>query len=356
MTAAAGGAAEAAGSTGAGGAVEEGLQAGRRRFFQASPAEEGERLDVVLAAWLGESRSRAAFHIAADRVRVEGVVADKSHRLRAGEEVSVEAPPPQPTGAAGAAPPPVRYSDEHLLVVAKPAGMVVHPGTGRPAGTLVQALAEAGERLAPAGGEHRPGVVHRLDRGTSGLLVLARTDRAHTRLVGALKRREVERGYLTLVQGTPPAERGRVEVPLGRDPSRPTRFAPAPGGLRAVTRWRVLAAGHVPEGRGSAAGEGVSLLRIRPETGRTHQIRVHLSHAGHPVVADPDYGARRDLAEALSLDRPFLHAAWLAFDHPVTGRRVAVAEPLPGELAAACRTVGVPADLPGEWRQAESGR
>lgn len=316
------------------------------RAFTVEEPEEGQRIDVLLARRLGASRSSAAGRIARGEVRVDGEVVAKSYRTTAGQRVTVAAPPPQPTGAAGVAPPPVRYEDGDVLVVAKPPGMVVHPGTGNPAGTLVQALQAGGYDLAPAGGEGRPGVVHRLDRGTSGLLVLARTDRAHAALVAALRRREVGRGYVALAEGTPPAPRGRIEVPVARDPANPTRFTGAAGGRHAVTHWRVLGEGRLPPGSGPAAGHAVSLLRLDLETGRTHQIRVHLAHAGHPVVGDPDYGASRALAAALGLDRPFLHAAWLRFRHPVTGVEVRLHEPLPADLRGALRMVGIPE--PGE--------
>jgi 23S rRNA pseudouridine1911/1915/1917 synthase len=300
--------------------------------------ENGERLDVALSRWLDESRSHAASRIDRGEVDVDGEPAKRSHRLRAGEAVVVRPPPTEPTGAAGVSPPPVRYEDEHLLVVAKPAGLVVHPGVGRTAGTLVQALAESGYDLAPAAGEGRPGIVHRLDQGTSGLLAVAKTDAAYHGLVAALKRREVDRSYLALAEGAMPSVTGRIDAPIGRDPRERTRFAAIAEGKPAQTRWHVIRVGEVALG---PDGIRVSLLECSLETGRTHQIRVHLSFAGHPVVADRTYGARRDLAARLGIDRPFLHAARLAFDHPVTGQRISVEEPLPEDLRVAGERAGV---------------
>jgi 23S rRNA pseudouridine1911/1915/1917 synthase len=307
--------------------------------FTVPAAASGLRVDVLLADQLGESRSVAAGRLERGEVAVDGRVVAKSHRVTAGERIRVAAPPSEPTGGGGVPVPPVRYEDEHLLVVAKPAGLVVHPGAGHPAGTLVQILADAGVRLAPAGGDVRPGVVHRLDRDTSGLMVVAKTDPAFHALVAALQAREVRRHYLTVVEGHPPAERGRVEAPIGRDPKDRLRFAAVPDGRPATTHWRVLDAGTAP-GTAPPAGR-VSLLACRLATGRTHQIRVHLAYAGTPVVGDRLYGARRDLAEALGAERFLLHAAELGFAHPVTGAEVEVTEPLPPDLAAAVDRAGL---------------
>lgn len=299
----------------------------------------GRRLDVVVAELLEESRSAAAARIERGEVAVDGAVAAKSARPAVGARVVVGAPPPEPTGAAGIRPPPIRWQDEHLLVVAKPAGLVVHPGTGRPAGTLVQALAEAGVPLAPAGGPERPGIVHRLDRDTSGLMVVAKTDEAYHGLVAALQRREVERRYLALVDGALPAQRGVIDAPIGRAPRDRKRFAVVLDGKPAVTRFEVVGRGAVPIGDGGV--REVSLVVCRLETGRTHQIRVHLRHAGAPIVGDPVYGGRGELAAALGLDRPFLHAARLWLLHPVGGAPLDVEAPLPVELAQAAGRAGL---------------
>lgn len=309
--------------------------AGRR--FVAPPADAGERLDVALARWLREPRNRAAARITRGEVQIGDRLATKSQRLTGGETVTVAPPREPPTGAGGVPPPPVRWEDEHVLVVAKPAGLVVHPGVGHPAGTLVQALAEAGVPLAAAGGRERPGIVHRLDRDTSGLLAVAKTDAAYAGLVGLLRRREVERLYLALVEGIPQGSSGRIEAPLGRDPRDRKRFTVVVAGKPAVTRWRLGGEGRA----GGPAGVPVALLVCRLETGRTHQIRVHLTHAGHPVVGDRAYGSRGDVAELLGLERPFLHAARLTFPHPITGEPVVVDEPLPPELETAAETAGL---------------
>jgi 23S rRNA pseudouridine1911/1915/1917 synthase len=208
----------------------------------------------------------------------------------------------------------IAYEDEHLLVVDKGPGVVVHPARGHGEGTLAQLLAAS----AAGGDPGRTGIVHRLDRDTSGLLVVSRSERAHRRLQAALRRRQIEREYLTLVQGRPPARSGTIEAPIGRDP-------------RVRTRMTVGGA-HAREARTHFTLEralpGTSLLRLRLDTGRTHQIRVHMRAIGHPVCGDPEYGT----AGVLGLTRQFLHAARLAFDHPFTGERVDVHSPLPADL------------------------
>jgi 23S rRNA pseudouridine1911/1915/1917 synthase len=208
------------------------------------------------------------------------------------------------------------------VVVAKPAGLVVHPGAGHHGGTLVNGLLHRYPEVAGVGDPTRPGIVHRLDRDTSGLLVVARSERAHRALVAALAERRVEREYDALVWGVPDAPRGVVDAPIGRSDARRTRMAVREGGRDARTAYTLVE---------SFASPRCSLLRCRLETGRTHQIRVHLAAIGHPVVGDVAYGGAR---AGLALDRPFLHAGRLAFDHPVTGRRVELDEPLPADLAA----------------------
>jgi 23S rRNA pseudouridine1911/1915/1917 synthase len=211
----------------------------------------------------------------------------------------------------------IRYEDEHLLVVDKAAGLVVHPARGHREGTLSQLLAG----VAAGGEEERAGIVHRLDRDTSGLLVVARSEEVHGLLQAAIARRRIDREYLALVLGRPPARSGTIEAPIGRDPRVRTRMAVG-GNFPREARTHFTLERALP---------AFTLLRVRLETGRTHQIRVHMQAIGHPVAGDPEYGA----PGALGLERQFLHAARLAFDHPLSGERVEVRSPLPEDLARA---------------------
>ena len=284
------------------------------------PAEAaGERLDVFLAAHVG-SRAAAQRTIDAGRVRVDGEARAKRHALHGGEVVEVEEEPEAPAVEAPEATFEVAWEDEHLLVVDKPAGVVVHPARGHMTGTLAQAL----ERFGAAGGEPgRAGLVHRLDRDTSGLLVVARSEAVHAALKAQLKARGILREYLALVEGRPGARTGKIEAPLGRDRRVRTRISTdTADGRAAVTHFTT-----------EQALEGYTLLRVRLETGRTHQIRAHLKAIDHPVVGDPEYGR----AGALGLERQFLHAEHLAFEHPVTGAAIDVRSPLPADLAEALR-------------------
>jgi 23S rRNA pseudouridine1911/1915/1917 synthase len=284
--------------------------------------EAGARLDAVLARWLAEPRARAQRRIADGEVTVDGAVVSKSHRLEPGERVQVvEGPPPEPPPAPE--PVPVRWRDEHLLVVAKPAGLVVHPGAGVDEGTLVHALEAMGEELAPGDDPDRPGVVHRLDRGTSGLLIVARTEVARSALQQALAERAVRRRYWALVEGVPRERAAVIDAPIVRHPRKRTVFTTGPEGRPALTRYEITA-------EHSRAAE----LDVGLETGRTHQVRVHLSAIGHPVCGDRAYGAS-PLGEQLGLERPALHAARISFQHPVTGQPIEVTEPLPEDLRAA---------------------
>ena len=282
-------------------------------------APEAERLDRALAGRpeVG-SRGLAERLIADGAVLVDGESRSKSHRLAGGEDVRVELP----ADAAPLVPEEmnlrVAWEDEHLLVVDKPAGIVVHPGAGHDTGTLVHGLLA----LDAAGGdEDRPGIVHRLDRDTSGLLVVARSDTAHERLQESIRRREVERRYSALVKGSPRSRSGRIEAPIGRDRIDRTRHSlDTPTPRDAATLFEVV------ELLGPRALLGVTL-----ETGRTHQIRVHLEAIELPISGDPVYGVSGDL----DLERQFLHAGRLAFDHPITDERIDVDSPLPEDLAAA---------------------
>jgi 23S rRNA pseudouridine1911/1915/1917 synthase len=289
------------------------------------PGEDaGHRLDQVVAELAGVSRAVATRWIDAGRVLVAGAARPKSHRLDGGERVRWE---PLEVPAAELLPErrplEVRYEDEHLLVVAKPAGLVVHPGAGHATGTLVNALLGRDDpRLSSSGGGVRPGIVHRLDKDTSGLLLVAKDDAAHAALARDLAARRIERRYLALVQGHLDLE-GTVDAPIARHPRDRKRMGVVAGGRPAVTHWRV---------RERLAG--VDLVELRLETGRTHQIRVHLSSIGHPVVGDRTYGADPRLAERTGATRPFLHAWRLRFRHPVTGEPVEVTEELPTDLMA----------------------
>ncbi len=282
------------------------------------PAEAaGERLDRFLAAPLG-SRAVAQRLIEAGQVHVDGAARGKQHRLAGGEEILVDPADPRPRPETGTAPYGIAWEDEHLLVVDKPAGVVVHPGSGVRSGTLAQALAG---RAAGGADPERPGIVHRLDRDTSGLLVVARSDAVHRALAADLAERRIRREYLALVEGLPPARTGTIDAPIGRDRRHRTRMSvDTDTPRRAVTHFEL-------ERRLPAD----ALERVTLETGRTHQIRVHFAAIGHPVAGDPEYGH----AGRHGLERQFLHAARLAFVHPVTGAEIDVSSPLPDDLAAA---------------------
>jgi 23S rRNA pseudouridine1911/1915/1917 synthase len=280
-------------------------------------AAAGTRLDRFLAAPLG-SRARAQAMIDLGRVWVDGQIRPKRHLLRAGERVEVEHEPAPDDSPVRHVPFEVAYEDEHLLVVDKPAGVVVHPARGHWTGTLAQALASRG-----AGGDEpwRAGIVHRLDRDTSGLLVVAKSDAAHRALKSLLARRGLRREYLALVDGHPSARSGTIDAPIGRH-----------------RRDRVLMSIDTDRPREARTHfeiervlPSAALLRVVLETGRTHQIRVHMAAIGHPVCGDKQYG----ITARFGLQRQFLHAARLAFEHPVSGDPVDVSSPLPDDLVAA---------------------
>jgi 23S rRNA pseudouridine1911/1915/1917 synthase len=304
------------------------------RLEVTGPAE-GARLDAFLAGRLSElSRSRVVQLIAEGRVLLNGRAAKKSERVVPGDVVEVVVPPPVPsTVDPEDIPLDVVYEDAHLLVVSKPAGLVVHPAPGHRTGTLVNALLHHVEDLSGIGGVKRPGIVHRLDRDTSGLMLVAKHDQAHRRLAAALKRREIRRRYHVVAWGHLDQDRVTVDAPVGRSHRNRKRMAVMEGGRRAVTRFARLA-------RWPAA----DLLEAELETGRTHQIRVHLAHIGHPVVGDAVYGAAgargisgpdRPWAAELErrVPRQFLHAYRLTFMHPVTGQALELEAPWPPDLA-----------------------
>jgi 23S rRNA pseudouridine1911/1915/1917 synthase len=277
----------------------------------------GDRLDVFLAEVVG-TRTKAQRLIEAGLVRVDGTPKPKRHVLSGGEIITYTEPEPAPRPDVPPAQFRIAYEDEHLFVIDKPAGVVVHPGRGHDQGTLVQALAG---RVAGGPDPERPGVVHRLDRDTSGLLVVAKSDAVHAALKEALQRRDVTREYAALVEGRPPSRTGTIDAPIGRDRRVRTKHSTDTDTPRAARTHFEIA----------EALDHYTLLRVTLETGRTHQIRVHLLAIGHPVAGDPEYGH----AGRLGLERQFLHAERLAFDHPITGQRIAVQSPLPPDLAAA---------------------
>jgi 23S rRNA pseudouridine1911/1915/1917 synthase len=289
--------------------------------FAAGDGDAGARLDALVAGRARISRALAARLIAAGAVTVDGVALGKSARVEAGATVHVRLPDDPAAPAAEELPVPLEFSDEHLMVVNKPAGVVVHPAAGHAGGTLVNALIAHG---AAGGDPQRPGIVHRLDAGTSGLMIVAKSEAAHTLLVAALAAREVHREYLALTEGVPATDTLTIDAPVGRSPRHRKKMAVVAGGKPALTAVEVL-----------ERHARTALARARPHTGRTHQIRVHLAAAGHPVVGDPVYGRDRALARTLGLARPFLHAAGLAFTHPVTGQALVFAAAVPLELVAA---------------------
>ena len=283
----------------------------------------GERVDRAISLLTGWSRREVRDLVRARAVRVGGRPVAGSRRLAGGEvlELLAEPAPAMPPSAEPIALD-VEYVDDDIVVLSKPAGMVVHPGAGHAHGTLVHGLLHRFPEIATVGDPARPGIVHRLDRDTSGLMVVARSPRAYEELVRALAAREVERRYLALVWGVPGSPRGVIDAPIGRSARRRTRMAVREEGREARTAYEVRE--ELDAGR-------LALLECTLETGRTHQIRVHLAAIGHPIVGDGAYGGQRSGVE---LARPFLHAAVLAFRHPTSGEPVQVEEALPGELVA----------------------
>lgn len=286
----------------------------------------GERLDRVVAFVLGVSRTVAAAVIAAGGVEVDDAPAVVGKvRLRAGQTVSIdpdEIPLEQPPGPDPTVVFEVVHEDPDIVVIDKPAGLVVHPGAGNPDGTLVNGLLARYPEIADVGEPSRPGIVHRLDAGSSGLLVVARTAEAAEALIEQFATHEATRCYLALVWGHPAAPHGVIDAPIGRSRRDPLRMAVVADGRPARTEYRVLDRFDRPA--------ELALLECRLETGRTHQIRVHLSSIDHPLVGDPVYGQRRP---KLGVERPFLHAVELAFDHPATGERVVFRSSLAADLA-----------------------
>ncbi len=292
------------------------------RELTAATEHAGVRLDAFLSADGALTRSQAARLIAEGRVRVNGKPAAKSARLSGGETVTVDVPqlretalPPQDI------PLDVVYEDDDVIVVNKPTGLVVHPAPGHPDGTLVNALLHhCGDSLSGIGGEKRPGIVHRIDRDTSGLIIAAKNDTAHLALSAQLKDHSLSRTYECLVTGNMKQDSGTVDAPIGRSSADRKKMAVVPTGRRAVTHWEVVA--RYP---------GVTHLRCRLETGRTHQIRVHMAYIGHPILGDTVYGAKKPVP---GLTGQCLHATGLRFVHPRTGEPVELHCPLPPEFTA----------------------
>ena len=292
------------------------------RELTAATEHAGVRLDAFLSADGALTRSQAARLIAEGRVRVNGKPAAKSARLSGGETVTVDVPqlretalPPQDIPLA------VVYEDDDVLVVNQPTGLVVHPAPGHPDGTLVNALLHhCGDSLSGIGGEKRPGIVHRIDRDTSGLIIAAKNDAAHLALSAQLKDHSLSRTYECLVTGNMKQDSGTVDAPIGRSSADRKKMAVVPTGRRAVTHWEVVA--RYP---------GVTHLRCRLETGRTHQIRVHMAYIGHPILGDTVYGAKKPVP---GLTGQCLHATGLRFVHPRTGEPVELHCPLPPEFTA----------------------
>jgi len=295
----------------------------RSRALPVPEGLDGLRLDVAVSRLFGLSRTTAAGLLDTGAVSVDGKDARKSDRVNAGEWLEVSLPEAAaPTAAAE----PVAglgivYEDDDLVVVDKPVGVAAHPSPGWTGPTVIGGLAAAGHRVAPSGAAERQGVVHRLDVGTTGLMVVAKTEHAYSVLKAAFRERAVDKQYAALVQGHPDPTRGTIDAPIDRHPTHDYRWAVVAGGKPSITHYETV-----------EAFRAASLLHVRLETGRTHQIRVHLSAVRHPCVGDLTYGADPTLAGRLGLDRQWLHAYRLGFDHPRDGHRVDVESPPPADL------------------------
>ncbi len=309
----------------------ESTAGGERRELPVPEGLAGERLDAALARLFGFSRTRAAELVLAGDVLVDGAPGTKSDRVSPGSWLEVTLPPPP--GAPQLVAEPVEgmvvvHDDDDLVVVDKPVGVAAHPSPGWTGPTVVGGLAAAGFRISTSGAAERQGVVHRLDVGTSGLMVVAKSERAYTVLKRAFKERTVDKTYHALVQGHPDPLRGTVDAPIDRHPSHDWRWAVVAEGKPSVTHYETL-----------EAHRAASLLEITLETGRTHQIRVHMAALRHPCVGDLAYGADPTLAARLGLTRQWLHAVRLGFEHPGTGERLELSSDYPQDLAQALATL-----------------
>ncbi len=295
---------------------------------EATESDRGKRVDAWLAAVCAVSRSRAVAWLKAGTFTVNGAKIPPDHKIKVGDVLSGEAPEPE---APGITPShgriPIAYQDRHLLIADKPAGLAVHPGAGRPEATLVSALLGMKIPLAPAGGVQRPGVVHRLDKDTSGLVAVAKTDEAYWKLAKMVARHDLEREYLAIVVGHPRPPRGTIDAAIDRDTRHREKFTVVSnGGRESVTHYAT-----------EKLLTGAALLRLTLETGRTHQIRVHLSAMGWPILGDDLYGGLKSRTPLLG--RQALHAARLAFPHPLTGKPVEAASKTPADIAAALKAL-----------------
>ena len=285
---------------------------------------EGERLDAALARMFGLSRTRAAELAAAGMVRVDGSEAGKSDRVRGGAWLEIELPPAADPVAVRAEPVSgleIVHDDDDIVVVDKPVGVAAHPSPGWLGPTVVGGLAAAGYRISTSGAAERQGVVHRLDVGTSGLMVVAKSERGYSVLKQAFRDRTVDKRYHTLVQGHPDPLRGTVDAPIGRHPVHDYKWAVVAGGKDSITHYETI-----------EAYRAATLLAVKLETGRTHQIRVHMTALKHPCVGDVTYGADPTLSARLGLTRQWLHAVSLSFEHPATGEWVGFQSPYPADL------------------------
>lgn len=297
------------------------------RTYRVPDGLDGQRLDQALSRMLGLSRSKAAELVDSALVTVDGDLLPKSSRVSADQQVAVQDLDPEVV-VAPAMDLPVLYADEDIIVVDKPVGMAAHASPGWDGPTVVDALVRAGYHIDPVGAEERHGIVHRLDVGTSGVMVVAKSARAYSALKRDFKARTVDKTYHALVQGHPDPAAGTVDAPIGRDPRHAHRFAVLAGGRPSITHYETLESHRY-----------ASLLEISLETGRTHQIRVHMAALRHPCCGDTAYGADPVLAARLGLSRQWLHAVRLSFRHPGTGRPVAFSSPYPADLAHALEVI-----------------
>ncbi|MFC0860871.1 RluA family pseudouridine synthase [Sphaerimonospora cavernae] len=304
---------------------------GDRRSLPVPDGLEGERLDAALARLFGFSRTRAAELIASGEVLLDGSVPAKSDRVHAGAWLDVTIPPPPAAPMPVAEPAPgmtIIYEDDDIVVVSKPIGVAAHPTVGWTGPTVLGGLLATGHRVATSGAAERQGIVHRLDANTTGAMVVAKSEHAYSRLKRAFKERTVDKRYRALVQGHMDPLRGTIDAPIDRHPSGDGRFAVVAGGKESVTHYDTV-----------EAFRAASLLDVKLETGRTHQIRVHLSALRHPCVGDFLYGADPTLAARLGVARQWLHAASLAFEHPSTGEWMSFTSDYPADLARALEIV-----------------